>query len=72
LLGAFISIHSTQPDPAFINNESSHSLIYATDTDYNYSTSIKETRDGVTRTISPANLPARYLGTAVPLYVGYK
>ena len=75
LLGAYISLQqltSPMADPGFINTESSHSLVFVTDTDHNFTTSVQETRGGVTKTIGPSSLPTRYKGSNVPLYVGYK
>ena len=75
LLGAYISLQqlsSPTATPGFINNESNHSLVYVTDTDHNFTNSIQETRNGVTKVIGPSSLPARYKGSNVPLYVGYK
>jgi len=65
-----------QNDPMFINNESSVSISMA-EINYgggpNYTTYVRETRDGVTRNLSPASLP-NYMGSGkhVPLYVGYR
>jgi hypothetical protein len=73
LLGAFISIwNNVTTVPAFINTESSHSLIFATCADYNFSTAVQETRSGVTLNMPGTSLPTRYLGMNVPLYAGYK
>jgi len=57
--------------PAFINNESSVSLIYRVSsyvTNGNYPVQVRETRDGVTREYRPAVNAAGIM----PLYVGYK
>ncbi len=60
-------------EPAFLNDESQHSLVYAVSAnavDRNYNIQIKETRDGLTKTLSRSNVPSRGPGSLVPLYVG--
>jgi len=55
---------------AFVNNESSQSLIYALsvyDPSSNYNVQVQETRGGVTRQFLTKNMPSR-----MPLFVGYK
>lgn len=65
-----------QNDPMFINNESSISISLA-EINYgggpNYTTYVRETRNGVTRNLSRNNLP-NYMGSGkqIPLYVGYR
>lgn len=65
----------SQNDPMFINNESSISISMA-EINYgrkpNYTTYVRETRNGVTRNLSGESLP-NYRGTGkhIPLYVGY-
>ncbi len=55
---------------AFINNESSYSLIYSLSVygpNNNYNIQVQETRDGVTRQLLSQDMPGR-----MPLFVGYK
>jgi hypothetical protein len=55
---------------AFVNNESSQSLIYALSvygSNNNYDIQVQETRDGVTRQLLSQDIPAR-----MPLFVGYR
>ena len=65
-----------QSDPMFINNESSISISMA-EVNYsdglNYTTYVREKRDGVTRNLSRNSLPS-YMGSGknIPLYVGYR
>lgn len=56
--------------PAFVNNESSQSLIYSLsvyDPSNNYNVQVQETRGGVTRQLLSKDMPGR-----MPLFVGYK
>lgn len=77
LLGGLVfPVFSVPSDlPAFINEESSHSLIYvmnAYDLANNYEIQVKETRGGVTRMLLKRDLPRRGGGgSTMPLYVGY-
>ncbi|HEY9846050.1 MAG TPA: hypothetical protein V6D03_07620, partial [Candidatus Caenarcaniphilales bacterium] len=61
--------------PAFTNNESHHSLIYAVsayDVTKNYEIQIQETRSGVTKSLTRGSTPTRSTsGSLVPLHVGY-
>ncbi len=60
-------------EPAFLNNESQLSLVYAVSAnavERNYSIHVKETRDGVIKTLLRSNIPSRGPGSLVPLYVG--
>ncbi len=55
---------------AFINNASSHSLIYSLSVygpNNNYNIQVQETRDGVTRQLLSQDIPGR-----MPLFVGYR
>ena len=55
---------------AFVNNESSQSLIYSLsvyDPNSNYDIQVQETRSGVTRQLLSQDIPGR-----MPLFVGYK
>jgi len=57
--------------PAFVNVESSHSLVFASSNyvpDGFYPRLVEETRDGVTKTLPVSALEGRHL----PLFVGYK
>jgi len=60
--------------PAFINDNSSVSLVYAvsaSDTDKNYSVQVQETRNGFLKTLTRTEIPASGAGSRMPLYVGY-
>jgi len=81
LLGGFAytttgSTDGKQNDPMFINDESSISITLG-EINYgggpNYTTYFRETRNGVTRTLSNSNLPS-YIGGGkqISLYVGYQ
>lgn len=55
---------------AFINRESSQSLIYSVSNylpDGNYPIQVEETRGGVTKRLMASDMPGR-----MPLFVGYK
>ncbi|MGD1921267.1 MAG: hypothetical protein ACFCAD_21690 [Pleurocapsa sp.] len=57
-------------EPAFINRDSHHSLIYSVSVhgkDRNYPIQIEETRDGKTKQLRSAELP----NLTMPLFVGY-
>ena len=59
-----------QQNAAFINRDSSMSLIYSTSTycdNCGYEIQVEETRDGQTRKLMSSDFPGR-----MPLYVGYK
>lgn len=59
--------------PAFINNNSKHSLIYAVSAysdDNNYTIQIQEQQNGQTQQILSDEIPDRELGSTVPLYEG--
>lgn len=62
--------------PAFINNESSLSLVYAVSayaSDRNYTIQVKETRGGITKLLQKGSVLGRdNYGSVMPLYVGYK
>jgi hypothetical protein len=61
-------------EPAFINNESELSVIIG-ESHYGggrYTTLVRETRNGTTKTLLRQNLPNRGSGSMIPLYVGYK
>jgi hypothetical protein len=69
ILGAFLSIwQNVTTVPAFINDESEHSLVFATGTDYSFRTAVRQTRNGSTVSIPSEALERRYRGTNVPLY----
>ncbi|HAX77111.1 MAG TPA: endopolygalacturonase [Cyanobacteria bacterium UBA11372] len=81
LLGGFAYTTTAAPnglqnDPMFINHESSISISMA-EINYgggpNYTTYVRETRNGVTRNLSRNSLP-NYMGSGkqIPLYVGYQ
>jgi hypothetical protein len=72
ILGSFFSTHKLEPITALINNESSMSIVYSTNSDGDFQTQVNETRDGVTRTLSRDAVLRRGYGSVVPLYVGYK
>ncbi|SET52755.1 Pectate lyase superfamily protein [Nitrosomonas marina] len=61
--------------PAFVNDESSHSLIYATQAyseNQRYPVQIEETIDGETRMLLSDDVIRRdHLGSIIPLYTGY-
>lgn len=64
-----------QSDPMFINNESSISISMA-EINFgggpNYTTYVRETRNGVTKNLSRSGLPSSTgSGRQIPLYVGY-
>ncbi len=64
-----------QSDPMFINNESAISISLAEinySSGLNYTTYVREIRDGVTRNLVPHSLQ-NYMGSGkhIPLYVGY-
>ena len=80
VLGGFAYTTTADPngqqnDPMFINNESSVSISMA-EINYgggpNYTTYVREIRDGVTRDLPRNRLP-NYIGSGkhIPLYVGY-
>ncbi len=60
--------------PAFVNNESKQSLIYAVTAhggvDYNYNIQVEETRDGVTKTLLRSDVSTRGYGSLQPSYIG--
>ena len=81
VLGGFVYTTTSAPngqqnDPMFINNESSVSISLG-EINYggglNYTTYVRETRDGVTRNLPGSGLPG-YIGNGkqIPLYVGYQ
>jgi hypothetical protein len=72
MLGGFQFLWNDSATPAFINTESSISLSYITTNACNYTNHVVETRDGITRTVTKADLPRRWKGSAVPLYAGYR
>lgn len=72
ILGSFFSAHKLESTTALINNESSMSIVYATNSDGDFQTQVSETRDGVTRALSRDSVLRRGYGSVVPLYVGYK
>jgi hypothetical protein len=62
---------SERDQAAFINNESSHSLIYAVSAsglNRNYQIQVREKRDGETRVFLTQEMPGRVM----PLFVGYR
>ncbi|MEO0472187.1 MAG: glycosyl hydrolase family 28-related protein [Bacteroidota bacterium] len=62
---------SASDDPAFVNIESSHSLIYGTSSyvnNGNYPVQVRETRNGITKELPLADLSGRFM----PLFVGYQ
>jgi hypothetical protein len=81
LLGGFAYTTTTAPngqqnDPMFINNESSISISMAEiqfedDEDFQYTTYVRETRNGVTRNLTRNGVPNYISGKQIPLYVGY-
>jgi len=72
MLGGFHFLWYDSATPAFINAESSLSLSYITANECNYTTHVVETRDGISRALTRADLLRRWKGSAVPLYVGYR
>ena len=76
LLGGFIFPVGTVPAtlPAFINDESSHSLVYVTNAygGNDHQVQVRETRDRETRELLKERLPRRGGGAMVPLYTGYR
>ncbi|MCF6226190.1 MAG: glycoside hydrolase family 55 protein [Xanthomonadales bacterium] len=74
--GMIIPVEAASPDAVgFINNESSHSLIYAVNAELfaaNYEIQIEETRNGVTKRKYRGDVPSRADGSKVALYTGYE
>lgn len=72
LLGGFLFPVAPVPagSPAFVNEESSHSLSYVTHGQTDYQIQVRETRGGITRDLVKAAVLPRGGASAVPLYVG--
>jgi hypothetical protein len=68
-------VHSVPSDvPAFINEESSHSLVYVAKADgagKDYQIQVRETRNTVTKALQKTAVISRAAGSLLPLYVGY-
>lgn len=77
LLGGLLYPVTAVPadQPAFVNLESSQSLIYAStaygSTANDYTVHVRETRGGVTSQLLRSEIPARGYGSFMPLYSGF-